>query len=62
MHKVSALGIVYSKLNVVYVCNETTDLKRNGVINLKETPFKKRCFFVFKKVKSKSGGKMYQLV
>ena len=55
-------GHRFFKCEAVDVYNETTDLKRNGVINLKETPFKKRCFFVFKKVKSKSGGKMYQLV
>ena len=47
MHKVSALGIVYSKLNAVYVCNGTMDLSRNSVFNVKVGQNKETQLFLF---------------
>ena len=37
------MGIVYSKINAIYICNEKTDLKRNDVLNVNYGQKKKRC-------------------
>ena len=38
------LGVFYLKLNAVYVCNGTTDLKRNDVINVSDDEKRKAVF------------------